>query len=857
MNKFFKLLIFSFYCTFQFNAIGQIDTLKKVTGPTSIGGDATINFQEPKEYEIGPIRIEGADNYDHQAIKLIAGLRQGENIKIPGDKISKAIQNLWNEGLFSDVEIYADKEVAGIIYLVIAVTPRPKLSRFKFKGVNKREADKIREEISLYSGKTITENLVFTTQNRIKGYFREKGFYSVNVDIRRQADSLMNNSEIFLININKGKKVKIGELVIEGNESIPTWKLKMAMKDTKKKAPWHVFKKSKFSQSAYERDQLALLAKFNAIGLRDATISFDTVYQKDEKNLAIKMVIQEGNKYLFGDIEWIGNTKFRTGYLDTILGIKYGDVYNKTLLDQRLNMSQDGRDISSLYMDRGYLFFQINAVEKNVKDNHISYQMRIIEGKEARNKNIIIKGNTKTNEHVIRRELRFKPGDLFNRNDIIRSQRELSQLGYFNDQALQFVPIPNPQDGTVDLEVTVEEKSSDQIELSGGYGAGRVIGTLGLTFNNFSLKNVNKKGSWSPLPAGDGQRLSIRGQTNGRFYQGYNFSFTEPWLGGKKPNSFSFWVNHTAFSSTGLARSNENYSGVGISGVGVGLGRRKKIPDDYFSAYYELAYQYYDVSNYAIFANLSTGYANDISLKYVLQRNSVNIPIYPTEGSHLTFTAKGSLPYSAFEKEVDYSVQTAQERYKYLEYYKLKFTGEWFFPLTNDKKLVLMPRIGFGFMGAYKQAKGLSPFERYNMGGSGLTGVNQFGGREIIALRGYEDNSLSNTSGDPIVAKYTLELRYPISLNPQATFYVLGFGEAGNTFPTLSKFNPFNVKRSAGVGIRVFLPMFGMLGLDYGWGFDKLDPNASGYGKNSDIGISQKGYYGKLNFTIGMNLGEL
>lgn len=857
MNKYFKFLIVGFYSLFQICAFSQVDTVKTSSGPTSIGG-STINFQEPKEYEIGPIRIEGADNYDHQAIKLIAGLRQGQNITVPGEKISKAIQNLWNEGIFSDVEIYADKEVAGIIYLVIAVSPRPKLSRFKFKGVNKREADKIREEISLYSGKTITENLVFTTQNKIKGYFREKGFYAASVEIRRQADSLMNNSEIFLINIDKGKKVKIGELVIEGNESISTWKLKMAMKDTKKKAPWHVFKKSKFSQSAYERDQQAVIAKFNSIGLRDAVISFDTVYQKDEKNLAIKMVIQEGNKYLFGDIEWIGNTKFRTGYLDTILGIKYGDVYNKTLLDQRLNMSQDGRDISSLYMDRGYLFFQINAVEKNVKDNHISYQMRIIEGKEARNKNIIIKGNTKTNEHVIRRELRFKPGDLFNRNDIIRSQRELSQLGYFNDQSLQFVPIPNPQDGTVDLEVTVEEKSSDQIELSGGYGAGRVIGTLGLTFNNFSLKNVRKKGAWSPLPSGDGQRLSIRGQTNGRFYQGYNFSFTEPWLGGKKPNSFSFWVNHTSFASTGLAKSDAKYSGVGITGIGVGLGRRKKIPDDYFSAYYELAYQYYDVSNYAIFANLQTGYANDISLKYVLQRNSVNVPIYPTEGSHLTFTAKGSLPYSAVEKGVDYSVQTAQERYKYLEYYKLKFTGEWFFPLTNDKKLVLMPRIGFGFMGAYNQAKGLSPFERYNMGGSGLTGVNQFGGREIIALRGYQDNSISNTTGDPIVAKYTIELRYPISLNPQATFYVLGFGEAGNTFPTLSKFNPFNVKRSAGLGIRVFLPMFGMLGLDYGWGFDKLDPNASGYETGpSDRGISDKGYYGKLNFTIGMNLGEL
>lgn len=860
MNNFIQSLLITLCCISGTLVFGQEDTLKPVTtGPVAIG-QTFADYTEPQEYEIGPIRVEGADNYDHNAIKLIAGLRQGQRIKIPGEKISTAIKNLWNEGLFSDVEIYADKEVAGVIYLVIAVTPRPKLSRFTFsRSITKREADKVREEISLYSGKTITENLVFTTKTKITGYFREKGYYAVKVDIKRVPDSLMNNSEIFVINVNKGKKVGIGRIDIQGNESIPAWKLRMAMKDTKKRAIWRIFKRSKFSQSAYERDKLALIGKFNAIGLRDAAITFDTVYMEDQKNLAIEIKVDEGNKYYFGNIEWIGNTKFRTGYLDTVLGIKYGDVYNKTLLDQRVgtSMSQDGRDISSLYMDRGYLFFQINAVEKNVNDNHISYEMRIIEGKEAIVDKIIIKGNTKTNEHVIRREIRTKPGDLFNRNDIIRTQRELAQLGYFNEQAFQINPLPNPQKGTVDIEYVVEEKSSDQIELSGGYGAGRIIGTLGLTFNNFSLKNTFKEGAWSPLPAGDGQRLSIRGQTNGRFYQGYNFSFTEPWLGGKKPNSFSFWVNHTSYSPTGASRSSTSYEGVAISGVGVGLGRRKKIPDDYFSAYYELAYQYYDVRNYAIFANLTTGYSNDISFKYVLQRNSVNVPIYPSEGSHLTFTAKGSLPYSAFEKGVDYASQSAQQRYKYLEYYKLKFTGEWFFPLTSDKKLVLMPRIGFGILGAYNKNKGLSPFERFNMGGSGLTGVNQFGGREIIALRGYEDNSVSAETGDPIVAKYTMELRYPISLNPQATFYVLGFAEAGNTFPSLAKFNPFNVKRSVGAGIRVFLPMFGMLGLDYGWGFDKLDPNAYQYGGASDQSIMQKGYYGRINFTIGMNLGEL
>jgi outer membrane protein insertion porin family len=822
-----------------------------------------VDYKTPVEYEVGPIRIEGADNYDHQAIKLIAGIRQGQTIAIPGEAISKAIKNLWAEGLFSDVEIFAEKEVAGVIYMVIKVTPRPKLSRFRFVGVNKRDADKLREEILLYSGKTITENLVFQTETKIKGYFREKGFYSVGVKINRQIDSLMNDSELFVININRGDHVGIKEINIEGNETIPDWKLKMAMKDTKQKALWRVFKRSKFTTASYDKDKLALVDKFNAVGLRDANIKFDTVYLIDSKNLIINIRIDEGNKYYFGDIEWIGNSKFRSSYLDTVLGVKRGDVYNKELLEKRLFMSQDNRDISSLYMDRGYLFFQVIPVETNVTNNHINYQMRIIEGKEARIKNVFITGNTKTNDYVIRREIRTKPGDLFNRNDIIRTQRELAQLGYFNEQAFQVNPMPNPEDGTVDIEYVVEEKSSDQIELSGGYGgagvngqAGRIIGTLGLTFNNFSTKNMFKKGTWTPLPGGDGQRLSIRAQTNGRFYQGYNFSFTEPWLGGKKPNSLTFGVSHTALGN-GYLPSNDLYSGIAITGASVGLGRRKKFPDDYFTAYYELSYQYYDVVDDTRFGIFSNGYANDIAFRYVLTRSTVNQPIYPQMGSNINFTAKTSLPYSLLDNVDDYANYTAQERYKYLEYYKLKLTGEWFVPLTSDKKLVLMPRFGFAFMGAYSSSKGVTPFERFSMGGSGLTGVNQLGGREMIALRGYEDNTLSSQAGDPLIAKYTLELRYPISLNPSATFYALAFAEAGNTFPTFKDFNPFNVKRSAGVGIRVFLPMFGMLGLDYGFGFDKLDPWSRGFGTGSDVDVQNKGYYGKLSFTIGMNLGEL
>jgi len=810
------LVIFIF---FSFVSYGQ-------NGPTTLGG-LDFDYASPKEYEIGPVRVVGADNYDHQGIKLIAGLRQGQMITLPSQQINKAIQNLWSEGLFSNISIYAEKEIAGVIYLVIELVPRPKLSKFKFDGITKREADKVREEISLYAGKTITENLIFQTKSKIRGYFREKGFYHANVSISRSKDTLINDSEIFAITVDKGPKIGIKEIEIIGSTEVPLWKLKMAMKDTKQKGVLRVFKRSKFTESSYQTDKTALMAKFNKVGLRDAQIIHDTVYLLDEKNLKIQIQINQGEKYFFGDVEWIGNTKYRSSFLDTVLGIKKGDLYNKDLFTQRLFGGPDGRDISALYMNKGYLFFQVIPVETNVTNNHINHQIRIIEGKIATNGTITIRGNTKTNDHVILREVRTKPGDVFNKEDIMRTQRELSQLGFFNDQGFQVNPMPNPAKGTVDIEYVVEEKSSDQIELSGGYGGagpstpGRIIGTVGLSFNNFST--------------------------------------TEPWLGGKKPNSLSFWVNRTALSTTGFLRSDPKYTGLSITGTGVGLGRRKRWPDDYFTAYYEMSYQYYDVMKDTRFPLFTEGYANDIALKYVLQRSSVSAPIYPQSGSNFTLTAKATLPYSYFRDDVDYASMTDRERYLFLEYYRFKFTGEWFLPLTADKKLVLMPRFGFGYIGMYNKAKGLTPFDRYSMGGSGLSGVNQLGGREIIALRGYDDQSISAEGGDPIIAKYTLELRYPISLNPQATFYALTFLEAGNTYPSFDKFNPFNVKRAAGVGIRVFLPMFGMLGLDYGFGFDKLDSWSSGSNatSGSNASIMSKGFYPKLSFTIGMNLGEL
>ena len=857
-----KYIIILFTLFTSFFGFSQFNKDSLGTSGTTIGEGFTFEYGKPQRFTLGPIRIEGADNFDHNAIKLIAGLRQGDEIDIPSDRISKAIKNLWNEGLFSSVEIKADKEVAGVLYLVIQLQPRPKLSRYKFKGVTRRDADKLREEIELQSGKTITENLIFTTKNKIKGYYREKGYYNVDIKINRIQDTLINNSELFLIDVNTGNKVKIKEIDFEGNTSVPAWKLRAAMKDTKRRGPLRVFKRSKFNMSSYETDKEAALNKLRGTGLRDVYYSVDSVYQIDDKNLGILFKVEEGNKYLFGNITWIGNTKYTSGYLDTVLGIKYGDEYNKPLFDQRLNQSQDGRDISSLYMNRGYLFFNIYAVETGVAENHINYEIRIIEGKEARVKNIIIKGNYKTNENVIRREIRTKPGDLFNRDDIIRTQRELAQLGYFNEQAFQVNPIPNPQDGTVDIEYIVEEKSADQIELSGGYGGGRVIGTLGLTFSNFSTKNIFKKEAWSPLPTGDGQRLSIRGQSNGRAFQSLNLSFTEPWLGGKKPNSLTGYLSASSFSSpvggTFPKRSDTLFEGVGIINTGISLGRRKKVPDDFFTVSYDIGYTRYNVKRSGFFPSFSNGTSNDISLRYNLQRNSISSPIYPNEGSRLNFSFKGTLPYFLLGGRKDWDGAPTEESMKWLEYYKFKLTGEYYIPLTKDKKLVLSPRFGFAFMGSYNKSRPLTPFDRFVLGGSGLSGVNQFGGREIIAQRGYADGDLSSPGGDPMLAKYTVELRYPISLNPQATFFVMAWGEASNTYTTYKNFNPFNVKRAAGLGVRIFLPMFGMLGLDYGWGFDPVDPHAiKSYRNGDDMMRINKGYFGNFSFSIGMNLGEL
>jgi len=855
---FFKYFCFLLLFVFLKTAQAQ------VVPPVQSNDVEQLDWSKPKEYTISGIEIECSEYTDKNIVRLLSGINYGDKIQIPGDKIAEAIKNLWKQSLFEDVKIYLVKTIGEEAFLKITVVEKPRLSKFSFKGnVKKNDADEIRGKIRLIREKVVTDYTLGYIKNIVKDFYVNKGFYHTQVDITSEPDKTSKTPHVIVyINVNKGKKVRIKDLNLYGNSIIPAWKLRRKMSDSKPFKLYTFWNSGKYLENNLEKDLPSIITKYNGKGYRDARIAKDTVYFVKKNRVNIDVFIEEGNKYYFGNIKWFGNAKYRSGQLDTILNIKKGEIFDQSLLDQKLMMNPNGYDISSIYMDDGYLFFNVTPQEVNVRNDTIDLDIHIYEGKQAIINRVTVLGNSKTNDHVIYREIRTRPGQLFRRSDIIRTQRELSQLGYFDPEKLGVTPTPNAADGTVDIEYRVEEKPSDQIELSGGWGGGRVVGTLGLSFNNFSMKNIFKPSAWSPLPTGDGQKFSIRAQTNGIFYQSYNLSFTEPWLGGKKPNSLSVSAFYSMFNSTGSKKYvndaegnkilNVNRSTMKIIGGSVGFGKRLKKPDDFFSLYSEASYNYYELQNYSFFI-LANGYANDFNCKINITRNSIDAPIFPKNGSNFSLLGQFTPPYSLFNGK-DYNTATIAEKFKFIEYQKYKFTAEWYTQLTNKKagegkearNLVLRTKIGYGILGMYNKTVGVSPFERYYMGGSGLSGFQNFVAREIIALRGYTDNSLSSTSGDPLCARYTMELRYPISLNPQATIFILGFAEAGNTWAKYKDFNPFQVKRSAGFGLRVFLPMFGLLGLDYGWGFDNIPGNpGSGNGK------------GQFHFTLGAQLGEL
>jgi outer membrane protein insertion porin family len=844
-----KAIVFIFACIASFFVVPTVEAQVEL--------GSSIDYAEPRKMKVAGITVMGAEYTDAQAILLFCGLKVGQEIMIPGDEIADALRKLWKNQLFSAIDIRLAEARGDDAFLVIVVKELPKLGVFKFDGIKKGDADDIREKMKIRSGNIVNENLKATATNIIKDFYVEKGYYNAKVNIIEKPYPNLPNAVELTFDIERGNRIKIEEIEWVGVEKMSVSALNRTMKNTKKAAFYHVFKSSKFLEEEYEEDKVAIVARYNKEGFRNMRIVKDSIYSVGPERLKIRITLDEGNKFYFRNISFIGNTKYRSNTLDSILNIKKGDVYNMEVLQTRLNMNQTGRDVASLYTDDGYLNFYAYPVESLVPPDSIDIEVRMGEGRQYRIGVVSVSGNTKTNDHVIYREIRTRPGDLFNRSDLIRSQRELANLNYFSQEAFDIRTNPRADEGLVDLEYVVEEKPSDQIELSGGWGGGRVVGSLGLSFNNFSMRNFFKKEAWSPLPTGDGQRLSIRAMSNGAFFQSYNLSFTEPWLGGKRPNSLSVSAYHSV-QSNGQRKYNGEIlnplrQSLIITGASVVFGQRWQKPDDWFLFFGGLSYQHFDLNNYGSFFSFSNGYSNNLAANFTIERSSLSETIYPTWGSKITLSSKFTLPYTFIGENIlgktyDYSGMTDQQKVDWVEYYKIKFTANWYTSLNKHKtnKLVLHTHAGFGFLGSYNRNLGQSPFERFYLGGVFLSGF-LLDGREIVNLRGYDDLSLTMPSdrvGAPVITKYGAELRYPISLNPQATIFALAFAEAGRTWTDFSDYNPFNLYKSVGGGLRIFLPMFGLLGFDYGWRLNDL-PNAPNMAP------------GQFHFSIGMNMGEL
>lgn len=803
------------------------------------GGGASV--VSGVEYEIGGIRITGSDNLDKQVITLISGLQVGQKITLPGDETTDAIENLWRQKLFDDIGIYVSEVKGKLVFLEIRLRELPKLSKYGIKGLSKSKRDNLREELDLSSGLIVTENLIVNTRNIARDFFVNDGYLNAKVDVRKRPDTTRSNSVILDIIVDRGERVKIRNINIIGNENLSDRKVRKAMDETVRSRIWNIFKSSKLIKEDYEEDKRLIIEKYNAEGYRDARIIKDSIYAVDDDRINIDLHISEGPKYYFGDITWLGNSKYPDEVLTEVLAIKKGDVYDASFLNERLFVDPQGGDVSSLYLDNGYLFFNMIPVEVSVVGDTIDLEIRITEGRQATINKVTVVGNDRTNDHVILRELRTKPGELFRRSDIQRSLRELQQLGFFDPQKLNVEPQPNAETGTVDIKYIVAEQSTSQLELQGGWGAGRIVGTLGLNFNNFSARKIFDKSAWAPLPAGDGQTINLRAQSNGLFFQSYSASFTEPWLGGKKPNSLTVSVYHNIQNLTGLPSDDPDYRGLSITGATVGLGRRLKWPDDYFTLYQAIDFQRYRLKSYPLGGiQFEDGRVNNINYKITLGRNSVDFPIYPRKGNLFNLTGEFTLPYSLLNGR-NYDGMDASSRYELLEYYKIKMNSSWFtevFPKT-----VIKAAAEFGFLGSYNDEVGLPPFERFFVGGDGLQNF-VLDGREIVGLRGYPNNQIVPTSvaqiGGALYNKFTLELRYLITENPSAQIFTLAFLEAGNNYDTFQNYEPFNLKRSTGFGVRIFMPMFGLLGVDFGYGYDPLPRGTAPSGWNTHFIIGQQ-----------------
>ena len=878
MNKFFLFCFFTALCGIFNESFAQ--GIEDTT-------DIVISYTTPEELTIGGITISGAEFLDANALISVTNLKVGDKLTIPGEQVSIAIKKLWDQGLIGDIQV-SGKKVGKTAYINFHLKERPRLSKFDYKGIKKGDHEELNKKVDIARGRIVNDALIKNARKKIRDYYVEKGFLNTVVNITPVKDSALPNNVILQASVNKKHRVRIDNIIIKGNNSVtnppagvPTTfvgglfskqkpaitrsKLLRRMKKTKEKDWYKIFTTSKLIRKEYEEDKQNIINYYNTQGYRDAAIVYDSVIEKNEKYVDVVLNIEEGRKYYFRNITWKGNFVHDEKTLNAVLNIKKGDVYNLENLQKRLSYNPQGFDVSSLYLDDGYLFFNVEPVEVLIEGDSIDLEMRIFEGTQATIENVIVSGNTKTHDHVILREVRTIPGQKFSRSDLIRSTRELAALGYFDQEELMsngVTPIPNPEKGTVDIHYKVVEKPSDQIELSGGWGGYYgFVGTLGLTFNNFSAQNITKFKTWSPLPSGDGQKFSVRFQANGPSYQNYSTSFTEPWLGGKKPISLTVALSHsrTAYSSNnpygglygstyGLpVRSGDLNSRFFINNATVAIGQRVRWPDDYFTLSNSVSYLQYQLRDYPLgqYGNM-TGRFNNLTLGTSIARNSIDDFTFPTSGSNMNLSVSLTPPYSLFDSR-DFSKLAFTERSNFIEYHKWMFDNAWYTTLIPGKKrnLVLSARTHFGFIGSYKKTTPVGPFERFVMGGSGLSGA--YGGSfifgsEIIGLRGYDNNVIYPAgNGGLVYNKLVAELRYPVNISPAFSLFVLGFFESGNAWSNLNEFNPFNNYRSAGIGARIFMPAFGLIGIDFGQAFDNVPGRANG-GRNA------------FTFTIGQQL---
>jgi outer membrane protein insertion porin family len=854
-----------------------------------------LPFEQGKKYILADVNVNGKISYNQQTVVTFTGLEKGQQLTVPGEEISNAIKKLGKLGLFSDIDFYVNKTEGDSIWLDLTITELPKLSEVKIQGIKKSKTEALITENALTKGKIVNENLITTTKNYIENKYKKDGYYKTKVFITTTVDTTEGNQVKMLVNIDKGDKLKISKISFDGNEKFSDKKLRKAMKNTKQINPIRIFKASKFIKDKYQEDLTSIVEKYKEKGYRDARVISDSVFLNAKKSkLAINIKVEEGRKYYFGNIKFLGNSVYSDQLLNRVLGIKKGDTYNGVLLEKRIadKSKPDGDDITNLYQNNGYLFSNINAVEVKTANDTIDFEIRILEGPIAYFNNITVVGNDKTNDRVVYRELRTQPGQKYSKEDLVRTIREIGQLGFFDPEAIdpKFKNV-DPAAGTVDIEYNVVEKGSSQIELQGGYGGGGFIGTLGLSFNNFSARNMFKKEAYKPLPMGDGQKVALRLQASS-FFQTYSLSFSEPWLGGKKPIQFTTSLSHSKqFLYSGRSTNVDRTKSFNITSLSVGYAKRLTVPDDFFVFSNSVSFQYYDLNNYntGLFT-FGNGASRNLAFTLGLSRNNKGVnPIFPTSGSEFSFSAKFTLPYSLLngvdygdlENQLAYKLKNKgegyfdsndnwvapgalvdgengnvvtdptlaavdqgkvdQEKFKWLEYYKLKFKADWYTKLagSQSKALVLRALGEFGYLGAYDNGRGLVPFERFFLGGDGLANFS-LDGREVIQLRGYPNQSLSNQDGATVYNKFSLELRYPLTLKAAASIYALTFVEAGASYDTFREYNPFVLQRSAGFGIRIFMPAFGLLGIDFARGFDAVPGQTQPNGWETHFIIGQQ-----------------